>query len=118
MFLLNPSSKIPIYTQIKEQIQKFIESGVLKEGDKLPSVRSLAMDNMINPNTVSRAYQELEKEGYVHNIPKKGTYIAMSRENSRTNQIQAALESLKNSGIGKEEVIAAVEELWKEDTDA
>jgi DNA-binding transcriptional regulator YhcF (GntR family) len=67
MFLLNLQSKVPINIQIQEQILKFIQAGVLKPGDKLPSVRQLASENGINPNTVARAYTELEKNGYVYN---------------------------------------------------
>ena len=76
MFLLNLQSKQPINIQIQEQILRLIEAGVLKPGDRLPSVRRLASENGINPNTVARAYTELEKNGYVYNLPKKGVYVA------------------------------------------
>ena len=76
MFLLNLQSKIPIYEQIQAQILRFIEAGILKPGDRLPSVRQLAQDNGINPNTAARAYAELETAGYVYNLPKKGVYVA------------------------------------------
>ena len=76
MFLLNLQSKVPIHEQIQNQILRFIDAGVLKPGDRLPSVRTLASENGINPNTVARAYSELEKNGYVYNLPKKGVYVA------------------------------------------
>ena len=76
MFLLNLQSKVPIYEQIQTQILRFIEAGVLAAGDRLPSVRQLALENGINPNTVAKAYTELEKNGYVYNLPKKGVYVA------------------------------------------
>ena len=59
MFLLNIQSKVPIFEQIETQIMRFIETGVLAPGDRLPSVRQLAKDNGINPNTVARAYAQL-----------------------------------------------------------
>ena len=65
MFLLNLQSKVPIYEQIQSQILRFVEAGILQSGDRLPSVRQLAQDNGINPNTVAKAYAELEKRGYV-----------------------------------------------------
>ena len=70
MFFLNTQSKEPIFEQIQNQILRFIQAGVLAPGDRLPSVRQLAQENGINPNTVSKAYIELEKNGYVYNIPK------------------------------------------------
>lgn len=73
MFLLNTQSKEPIFEQIQNQILRFIQAGVLAPGDRLPSVRQLAQENGINPNTVSKAYIELEKNGYVYNIPKKAS---------------------------------------------
>ena len=72
MFLLNLQSKEPIYEQIQKQLIRFIQAGVLNPGDKLPSVRQLAQENGINPNTVSKAYSELEKTGWVYNAPNKG----------------------------------------------
>lgn len=71
MFLLNLQSKIPLQEQIKNQMIRFIEVGILKEEDRLPSIRQLAQDNGINPNTVMKAYSELEKQGFVYNVPKK-----------------------------------------------
>ena len=63
MFLINTQSNEPIYEQIKRQIVRFVEAGVLQPDEKLISVRSLAQQLNINPNTVQKAYQELEVEG-------------------------------------------------------
>ena len=116
MFLLNLQSKVPIYEQIQEQILRFIEVGILSSGDRLPSVRQLAQDNGINPNTVSKAYSELEKNGYVYNLPKKGVYVAeVNTDKNRNTQIKRVIEPLLNAGIKKEEIISVVEELYKED---
>ena len=117
MFLLNLQSKTPIYEQIQTQILKFIEAGVLKPGDRLPSVRQMAIDNGINPNTVAKAYAEMEKNGYVYNVPKKGVYVAeMDIEDSRHRQIKQMLVSLKDSGIHKEELLEVIEEIYREET--
>ena len=115
MFLLNLQSKDPIYEQIQSQILRFIEAGVLRPGDRLPSVRQLAHDNGINPNTVAKAYSELEKNGYVYNLPKKGVYIAeIDMQTTRTEKILAVLKPLKESGITKEEIVHAADILFEE----
>lgn len=119
MFLLNMQSKDPIYEQIQTQILEFINAGVLKPGSKLPSVRQLAQDNGINPNTVSKAYTELEKNGYVYNLPKKGSYVAeFDTSLTRKKEVHTLLKSLKEIGVSKEQMLMAVEELYKEDDDA
>ena len=116
MFLLNLQSKIPIYEQIQTQILRFIEAGVLKPGDRLPSVRQLATENGINPNTVARAYAQLEAAGYVYNLPKKGVYIAeIDSDATRHNQLVSALKPLVAAGYTKKELCDAVEQLFAED---
>ncbi len=119
MFLLNLQSKEPIFEQIQTQILSFIEAGVLKPGDKLPSVRQLATENGINPNTVAKAYAQLEQKGYVYNLPKKGVYVAeISMENSKMLQMEALIKPLKENGITKEELIAAINRVYGEDDNA
>ena len=115
MFLLNLQSKVPIYEQIQTQILRFIEAGVLRPGDKLPSVRQLAQENGINPNTAARAYIELEIAGVVYNLPKKGVYVAdIDVSASKEAQILSVLKPLKAAGITKNELIHSVEKLYAE----
>lgn len=71
MFMLNPQDKAPIFAQLKKQIIEFIGLGILNPNDQLPSVRSLANELGINPNTVAKAYQELELQGYVYTVAEK-----------------------------------------------
>ena len=116
MFLLNVQSKEPIFEQIQTQILRFIKAGVLSPGDRLPSVRQLAQDNGINPNTVSKAYIELEKNGYVHNVPKKGVYVAdINIEMSKKKKLLQLLQPIQEAGYTKEEIISGLEELFKEE---
>ena len=115
MFLLNLQSKVPIYEQIQTQILRFIEAGVLRPGDRLPSVRQLAQDNGINPNTAARAYIELEIAGVVYNLPKKGVYVAdIDVQASKEAQILSVLKPLKAAGITKNELLHSVEKLFAE----
>ena len=75
MFFIDIRSNDPIFEQIQKQIIRYVNLGILKEHDKLPSVRSLASDLGINPNTVAKAYLELESHGVVYSINKKGVFV-------------------------------------------
>lgn len=76
MISINFRDSRPIYIQIKENIIKMIMAGSLKQDDRLPSVRELAVELAINPNTIQRAYRELESEGYIYVASGKGTFVA------------------------------------------
>jgi GntR family transcriptional regulator len=73
---VNPSTGLPIYLQIQAQVKHAVAAGALRAGDALPSVRKLASDLRINPNTVARAYLELEREGVISAVPGGGTFVA------------------------------------------
>ena len=73
---VSPSSGLPLYLQIQAQVKNAVAAGALKPGDALPSVRKLASDLRINPNTVARAYLELEREGVISAVPGGGTFVA------------------------------------------
>lgn len=75
-FRVEPGRGVPIYVQLMEQIRRAVASGVLAPGEQLPSVRELALQLSINPNTVSRAYQELEHEGIIYTLRGRGTFVA------------------------------------------
>ena len=70
----------PIYEQVKDSLRRLMVTGVLAPGDKLPSVRSMASQLSINPNTIQRAYAELEAEGYIYSVPGKGSFAAAEGE--------------------------------------
>jgi GntR family transcriptional regulator len=73
---VNASSGVPIYLQIETQVKQAVAAGALRPGDELPSVRRLAADLRINPNTAARAYQELERGSVIRTVPGGGTYVA------------------------------------------
>jgi GntR family transcriptional regulator len=75
-FHLNPRSGIPIYVQLKEQVKTAVAGGVLNPGDQMPSVRDLAVALVVNPNTIARAYSELEREGLLSVEQGRGTFIS------------------------------------------
>ncbi len=97
------SSK-PIYIQIQEYYINLIETGVLKEGDEMPSVREIAIAYGINPNTVHRAFSHLIKEGYITSIPKKGFYVSKVNQN-KNKMISTSINVLLQQGITKQEII-------------
>jgi GntR family transcriptional regulator len=76
LFTLNYRDSQPIYGQIKDGLRRMIVTGALEPGEKLPSVRAMAMDLAINPNTIHRAYSELEAEGFIYSIPGKGSFAS------------------------------------------
>jgi len=73
---VSPATGVPLYLQIESQLKHAIAAGALKQGDTLPSVRKLAADLRVNPNTVARAYQNLERDGVIRTVPGGGTFVA------------------------------------------
>ena len=102
----------PIYIQIVDGFRAQITSGILCPGEKLPSVRELATELSINPNTIQRAYRELENEGYLVTLPGKGTFAAedQSVEGKRIDvlwqQLERAADELRFAGVSTEQLIA------------
>lgn len=121
MFLINIQGKETIYEQIRNQIVKFIDNGILKPNDKLPSCRSLAADLGINPNTVNKAYSELEKNGYIYTVNKKGVFVSKDISLVKDENYSDALyliNSLKYEGFKKEELINIVNKVYEEEQNA
>ena len=101
----------PIYEQVKDGFRQLILSGVLKPDEKLPSVRELAGELAINPNTIQRAYRELEQEGCVCSVPGKGSFVsdstdaAAQRRRELVEQMKKISEELKHLGVSEEEQV-------------
>lgn len=72
---INPRSGVPLYRQLMQQLKTGIAAGILKPGERLPTVREVALELTINPNTVARAYKELEMEGLLSTVQGRGTFI-------------------------------------------
>lgn len=109
MIQLNYRDPRPIYEQVKDGIRKLAYSGVLGPDEKLPSVRELAMKLAINPNTISRAYKELEQEGFLYTVTGKGTFINQeydlndSRKEELWQQFEKAAKALIELSVSDEE---------------
>ena len=76
LITIDYQDKRPIYEQITEKIKNLIVVGVLTENDKIPSVRNMAIEMSINPNTIQRAYQELERDGYIYTVKGRGNFVS------------------------------------------
>ena len=121
--VISNSSGVPIYEQIKEQIKNAILSGELSEGELLPSIRQLAKDLKISVITTTRAYGDLEQEGFVANVQGKGCYVLpknseMVREQLLRNieeSFTAAINSAKIAKISKGELRTIFETMLKEE---
>jgi len=112
IFKLAPSAGQPLYLQIVQQVRHAIETGVLSHGDALPSIRTLAEELVVSPNTIAKAYSELEHAGVLELRHGSGAYVlARHRAKSRAEQLRAAqarvrklLETLQAEGFSSEEI--------------
>ena len=117
---INTRDPRPIYLQIKEGLCRLILTGVLTEDEKLPSVRELAGQLAINPNTIQRAYRELELEGFIYSVTGRGSFVAAlsqvdeGRKAARMAEFRAAAQELMNLGMTRAALIAMLEELEQE----
>ncbi len=116
MILLNYKSGVPIWEQIRDGFKKQILADVMTAGDKLPSVRALASELGINPNTIQRAYTELETAGFVYTVAGRGCFVAEMNEGSLIAEQSARLEGFKKavkealeSGIDKKRLMEILE---------
>lgn len=103
-----------ISEEIAEEYEKLIRFGALREGEKLPSCRALAMQLGINPNTAERAFTELERRGLVKTIPKKGVFVCATGEDLMHQEAKRQLIAIKRAGISKEELLSLVKEIYEE----
>ncbi len=112
MLQLNYRDGRPIYEQVRDGLRQLMVTGAIPPGDKLPSVRSMAAQLAINPNTIQRAYELLEQEGYVYSVPGKGSFAAARSEIDETRraellaQLDALAAELIPLGVTAEDIAA------------
>lgn len=116
MITLNYRDSRPIYGQIKDGLRRLIITGAVAPDEKLPSVRAMAMDLAINPNTIQRAYNELEGEGYIYSVPGKGSFAAAvagadtERKRELLARVREMLSELRYLGVTRKELLALLDE--------
>ena len=121
MIQINYRDRRPIFEQVKDGFRNLILSGILQEGERMPSVRDLAAQLAINPNTIQRAYRELEAEGYIGTVPGKGSFVmqrdgaAEARKTELREKMSAVARELRQAGIGEEELVALIRKEYRDD---
>ena len=121
MILIDYKSRKPIYEQIIENMKQLVVSGVLQRDDQLPSVRQLAQELAINPNTIQKAYAELERQGVIYSLKGRGSFVGSSLQELRTVQQKELLEQLAvlstdlyRLQVPQDEVCAVVQQVYEQ----
>ena len=113
MVSIDYQSKLPFYEQIAQHFQTLILRGALPPGSQMPSVRSLAVDLSINPNTIQKAYSLLEQEGYIFPVKAESSGLAAQKKKAVLDEFTRLLHSGKELGITKQECVLAVEDAYR-----
>ena len=123
MILLDYRDKRPIYEQIVDKLERLIVGGGLEANYKMPSVRSLALELSVNPNTIQRAYAQLEQEGYIYTVSGRGSFVAHECEwrSGKVAEVTKALEEIlvkvKEAGMDFETALQVLNKVFKEARD-
>lgn len=124
MFQIDSFSRVPVYEQIINQLEHFILTGILVADTQIPSVRNLSVSLSINPNTIQKAYAELDRNGIIYSVPGRGCFITKEAKGILSSQKQEKLYTLKElvselklAGLPFDRVMATVKEVYnlKED---
>ena len=120
MILLDYRDKRPIYEQVVDKLERLIIGGGLEANYKMPSVRMLAMELSVNPNTIQRAYAQLEQDGYIYTVSGRGSFVAHECEwrsgklAEITRELEEVLARAREAGMTKEALNRLLDVLWQE----
>lgn len=126
MFQIDSFSRIPVYEQIINQLEHFILTGILEADTQIPSVRNLSVSLSINPNTIQKAYAELDRNGIIYSVPGRGCFITKDAKDILSNQkikkltnLKELVNELKLAGLPLEAVLDTVRDVYqlKEDNE-
>lgn len=118
MFSLDYKSRLPIYEQLYKSITRMAALGGIEKNEQLPSVRALAQELGVNPNTVQKTYQMLERDGIIYTVPGKGSFIAqdtsalLQQRELAAEKLKVAIQSAVDCGITQEEVLQQVHDYF------
>ena len=122
MFQIDGMSRQPVYEQIIEQLEKFVLKGILVTDSQLPSVRSLSSTLSINPNTIQKAYSELDRKGIIYSVPGRGCFVTADAKDilskHKRDQIQTLIDLIKDlrlAGVTKEQINQVVNEVYNKE---
>jgi len=117
-FTIDPRSGVPIYVQLVEQVKRSVAIGALVSGERLPTVKQLAVDLTVNPNTVARAYRDLEREGVIETSPGRGSFVGGDQPAARravtevsSASFELAVREAKSIGLSRDDVTSIVDKL-------
>lgn len=118
MFVINTKDDTPVYIQLQEQVLDYIALGILGKDDQLPSVRTLSRELGINPNTVAKAYANLEMQGYVYTKPARGVFVNVENVSEivyekKLNELKLKVKDCRNVGIQKNVILLVIDEIYK-----
>jgi GntR family transcriptional regulator len=121
MFRIDNQSRQAVYEQIVQQVEKYVLSGILAGGDKMPSVRKLSIELNVNPNTVQRAYTELERSIVIVTAPGRGAFVSESginvlkdvRRKQYISELERLVSQLKVSKVEKQEILTIVDQIYE-----
>jgi len=120
MFNIDAMSRIPVYEQLIEQVETMVLMGAMKSGDKMPSVRSLSGELSINPNTIQKAYAELDRKGLITSVPGKGSFISKNAmdiigkdKREQTTDLKDMILEMKLAGVSRNEIMNIIEEVYR-----
>ena len=121
MILIDYKSRKPIYEQIIENMKQLVVSGALKRDEKIPSVRQLAQELAINPNTIQKAYGELERQGVIYSLKGRGSFVGSSlqelrniQQNERLEELAALSKELYRLQVPQEELYLVIQQVYKQ----
>jgi GntR family transcriptional regulator len=120
MIALDYRDKRPIYEQVADKLSQLIVCGALSSNTRMPSVRTLALELSVNPNTIQRAYAQLEQDGYLYTVMGRGNYVTHEQEwkTSKQRSILEALKSLLREAhlvaLAKEQIIQLLDDIYAE----
>lgn len=121
MFQIDPLSRQPVYEQLIEQLEKLVLTGLLPADTQLPSVRSLSMELSINPNTIQKAYSDLDARGIIYSVPGIGCFVAKNATEvlkthmrRKLDAVRQLAEDLALAGIPKEDLIQTIQSVYQE----
>lgn len=120
MIFIDYNDKRPIYEQIVDRFQTLILNGALEPDEKIPSVRSLAVELSINPNTIQRAYRELEQKGFIYTVKGRGNFVradetlAEKQRKKLMNTLRGQIAVCRDAGISLDEITACAGEVFRE----
>lgn len=124
MFSIDKMSRTPIYEQLIREFELSVLSGEIPADGKLPSVRNLSQELGVNPNTLQKAYAEIERRGLCYSVPGSGRFISSdalarlrSDKSSRLGELEELLISLKNVGVARQSIDSLVESVYSDNND-